>query len=83
MEADIRNRLRRRVWLNPLALAQRVGRNSGTVSQLHRGQIQLSTSDIERIVGATEADLNTFPAPSVLAEVVSGLSRPLVRQRER
>jgi len=76
MEPDVRSRIRRRAGLTLFQLARRVEISSGTLSQWERGQIKLSSPDIEKIAGAIEEELNRYPTPSSLAQIVSALSEP-------
>lgn len=74
---EARSRLRRRAGLTLFELSRRAGIGSGTLSQWERGQVELSLSDIEVLAGAIEAELNRYPAPGNLAEIVTALCEPV------
>ena len=71
---EVRSKVRRRAGLTLFALGRRVGKSAGTLSQWERGQISLSTPDIERIACALEEELAGFPASLSAAQIVDLLS---------
>jgi transcriptional regulator with XRE-family HTH domain len=73
-DLEVRSQFRRRAGLTLFALAQRVGKSAGTLSQWERGQINLSTPDIERIARALGEELARFPASLSVAQIVDLLS---------
>jgi transcriptional regulator with XRE-family HTH domain len=72
-----RARLRRMVGLTQKQLAQRVGMSASQLCLWEHTEIELSSADVEQIARAIETELNRFPTPSGLAQIVSALSEPL------
>ena len=69
-----RARLRRSAGLTQLQLALRVGMSASQICLWEHSEIELSSSDIEQIARAIKAELNRFPAPSSLVQIVAALS---------
>ena len=75
--ANERARLRRSAGLTQLQLALRVGMSASQICLWEHSEIELSAADVEQIARAIEAELNRFPAPSSLAQIVTALSDPV------
>jgi transcriptional regulator with XRE-family HTH domain len=71
---ELRSQFRRRAGLTLFALAQRVGKSAGTLSQWERGQINLPNPDVERIARALREELAKFPASLSVTQIVALLS---------
>jgi len=64
MQIETRSQLRRRAGLTLFELGRRTGKSPGILSQWERGQVDLSSADIERIALVLEKELSKFRASS-------------------
>jgi transcriptional regulator with XRE-family HTH domain len=72
-----RSSLRRRAGLTQVQLGRRVNISASQICLWERGDLELSTLDVEHIARVIEAELAKFPAPSSAAQIVSVLSTPV------
>jgi transcriptional regulator with XRE-family HTH domain len=72
-----RARLRRMAGLTQKQLAQRVGMSASQLCLWEHTEIELTLTDVEQIARAIETELNRFPTPSDLAQIMSALSQPV------
>jgi transcriptional regulator with XRE-family HTH domain len=74
METKTRGDLRRRAGLTLFELGRRVKKSAGTLSQWERGQIQLSTEEVERIARVLQNELTKQPPVSSAAQIAGMLA---------
>jgi transcriptional regulator with XRE-family HTH domain len=74
MQTEARSQFRRRAGLTLFELGRRVGKSAGTLSQWERGQIELSTEEVNKIARAIEKELARVPFPSTREEIASALA---------
>ena len=77
MKVSERSSLRRRAGLTQVQLARRANISASQICLWERGDLELSTLDVEHIARVIEAELAKFPAPSSAAQIVSVLSTPV------
>jgi transcriptional regulator with XRE-family HTH domain len=73
MEIEARARFRRRADLTLFELAKRIGKSPGTLSQWERGQVELTSEDIEKIAHVIESELNKTVIPNTHKGIASAL----------
>jgi transcriptional regulator with XRE-family HTH domain len=74
LELEVRARFRRRAGLTLFDLARRVGKSQGTLSLWERGQIELSSEDVDKIANAIEAEINRIPFPKTREGIANALT---------